>query len=278
MMIKIATIAGSDASGGAGLEADLKTFEEYGLYGMAAVTLIATMDPGNNWGHKVFPVEEDALRSQLETVFKGVGIAAAKTGMLGTFYAVDAAGEYIEKFAVKNYVLDPVMVCKGAGEALNPELNAAIAKKLLPLAEVATPNLFEAEQLSGLGAISSIEQMKEAARIIHGKGARHVFIKGGAKLREAVEAASPKAVDLLFDGKEFEIFEADLVKTAWNHGAGCTTSAAIAGGLARGLSVRDAAALAKRFITESLAASFALNQWVGPGNPSAWRGDRLFGG
>jgi pyridoxine kinase len=276
MMIKIATIAGSDASGGAGLEADLKTFEEYGLYGMAAVTLIATMDPDNNWAHKIFPVEEDSLRAQLETVFKGVGAAAVKTGMLGTFYAVDLAQEYIEKFKIKNYVLDPVMVCKGAGEALNPELNAAVEKKLLPLAEAATPNLFEAQQLSGIKEINTIEQMKEAARIIHGKGARNVFIKGGAKLKEAVEASQPKALDIFFDGKNFEILEEDLVKTTWTHGAGCTTSAAIASGLARGLPVRDAVLLAKKFIAESLKAGFALNKWVGPGNPSAWRKDRLY--
>jgi pyridoxine kinase len=277
MMIKIATIAGSDASGGAGLEADLKTFEEYGLYGMAAVTLIATMDPYKTWAHKVFPIEEASLRSQLETVFKGVGVTAAKTGMLGTFYAVDLAQEYIEKYKIKNYVLDPVMVCKGAGEALNPELNAAVEKKLLPLAEIATPNLFEAQQLSGLKEITTVEQMKEAARIIHGKGARNVFIKGGAKLNEAVESNLPKALDIFFDGKNFEILEEDLIKTTWTHGAGCTTSAAIASGLARGLSVRDAVLLAKKFITESLKASFALNKWVGPGNPSAWRKDCLFG-
>jgi pyridoxine kinase len=277
-MIKIATIAGSDASGGAGLEADLKTFEEYGLYGMAAVTLVATMDPDNNWAHKVFPLGEDALRSQLDTVFKGVGAAAAKTGMLGSFYAVDLAREYLEKYQIRNYVLDPVMVCKGAGEALNPELNTAVEKKLLPLAEVTTPNLFEAEQLSGLREITTVEQMKEAARIIHGKGAKYVIIKGGAKLKEAVESSPAKAVDLFFDGKEFIILEEDLVKTAWNHGAGCTTSAAIASGLALGLPVWDAVTLAKKFITESLKAGFALNKWVGPGNPSNWRKDRLFGG
>jgi pyridoxine kinase len=274
MMIKIATIAGSDASGGAGLEADLKTFEEYGLYGMAAVTVIATMDPDNNWAHKVFPLDEISLRSQLETVFKGVGVSAAKSGMLGTFYAVDLLRDFLNKHKIKNYVLDPVMVCKGAGEALNPELNEAVAEKLLPLAEITTPNIFEAEQLSHIKEINSVERMKEAAKIIHGKGARHVFLKGGAKLKEA---SSTKAIDLFYDGKDFEILEEDLIKTSWTHGAGCTTSAAIAAGLARGLSVRDAVALAKKFITESLKAGFALNKWVGPGNPSAWRKDRLFG-
>jgi pyridoxine kinase len=276
-MIKIATIAGSDASGGAGLEADLKTFEEYGLYGMAAVTVVATMNPDNNWSHNVFPLEENALRSQLETIFKGVGVAAAKSGMLGTFYAVDLTREYIKNYGIKNYVLDPVMVCKGAGEALNPELNAAVAEKLLPLAEIATPNIFEAEQLSGLKEITNLEQMKEAARVIYGKGARHVFIKGGAKLKEAVEAGQPKAVDLFFDGKDFRILEERLIKTAWTHGAGCTTSAAIASGLARGFPIWESVVLAKRFITKSLKAGFALNKWVGPGNPTDWRKGRVFG-
>jgi pyridoxine kinase len=270
-MVKVATIAGSDASGGAGLEADLKTFEEYGLYGMAAVTLVATMDPKKNWAHSVFPLDENALRAQLETVFNGVGVSAVKSGMLGTFHAVELAAEFVRAGSVRNYVLDPVMVCKGNDEALNPELNAAVVQKLLPLAAVATPNLFEAGQLSGITNISTVDQMKEAARIIHGNGAEVVFIKGGSKLPDAV-----KAVDLLYDGKTFELLDALLIKTNWTHGTGCTTSAAIAAGLARGLSVYDAVALAKKFITESLAGSFALNQWVGPGNPSGWRKETLF--
>jgi pyridoxine kinase len=108
--------------------------------------------------------------------------------------------------------------------------------------------------------------MKEAARIIFDQGAAHVFIKGGAKLPGAA-----KAVDLLYDGKTFELLEAPLLPTTWIHGAGCTTSAAIASGLARGLPVREAVVLAKKFISLSLGGGFALNQWVGPGNPSAWR-------
>jgi pyridoxine kinase len=274
-MVKIATVAGSDASGGAGLEADLKTFEEYGLYGMTAVTLIATMNPDNNWAHGVFPIDEKTLKAQLETVFKGVGVTAAKSGMLGTFYAVELTREYISTYKIKNYVLDPVMVCKGnaaiADEALNPELNQSVAEKLLPLAYVVTPNLFEAGQLSGIKEISSVEQMKEAAKIIAGKGAANVLIKGGSKLPNAAEA-----VDLLYDGKNFELIKAPLIKTSWVHGAGCTVSAAIAAGLARGLSVYDAVILAKKFISQSLKGSFALNKWVGPGNPSNWRSGNLF--
>lgn len=268
-MIKVATIAGSDASGGAGLEADLKTFEEYGVYGMTAVTLIATMNPDENWSHAVFPIAENVLRAQLTTIFKGVGLNALKTGMLGTEYAVELSREFISEYAISHYVLDPVMVCKGAGEALNPELNDAVEKKLLPLCEIITPNLFEAGQLAGMGTLKSISQIEEAADIIYKKGAKNVFIKGGAKL-SALESLT-HALDFFYDGKKIEHIEGPLINTAWTHGAGCTTAAAITAGLAKGLSVRDSVHLAKKFITNSLQASFSLNQWVGPGNPCAWR-------
>ena len=270
-MIKIAAIAGSDASGGAGLEADLKTFEEYGLYGMTAVTLIATMNPDNNWSHGVFPIAQDVLKAQLETIFKGVGVSAVKTGMLGTDYAVQLAAHYIASYNVKNYVLDPVMICKGAGEALHPELNTAVKNKLLPLAEVVTPNLFEAGQIAGISDVDTIEKMESAAEIIFKQGARSVFIKGGSKLSSAQK--SGEAIDVFFDGSSMMHIKSPLLKTTWTHGAGCTTAAAITSGLARGLSAKDAVLLAKKFISKSLSSSFALNQWVGPGNPSAWRAE-----
>ena len=119
--------------------------------------------------------------------------------------------------------------------------------------------------------------MKEAARIIHDKGAKNVFIKGGAKLKEALAGPQAKALDILFDGKEYHLIEEPLIKTVWSHGAGCTVSAAIASGLAKGLPVWEAVVQAKKFITKSLLAGFALNQWVGPGNPSHWRKNTLFG-
>ncbi|MGI5174612.1 bifunctional hydroxymethylpyrimidine kinase/phosphomethylpyrimidine kinase [Treponema sp. OMZ 840] len=268
-MIKAATIAGSDASGGAGLEADLKTFEEYGVYGMAAVTLIATMDPHNNWAHAVFPLEEKVLRAQLETIFAGIGPDAVKTGMLGSSYAIELAREYISAHKNRTYVLDPVMVCKGAGEALHPELNRDLEKKLLPLCTVVTPNLFEAAQLAGTDEITTKEQMETAARIIADKGAKNVFIKGGSKL--AAASGLSCASDLFYDGTSAEFIESPLIATEWTHGAGCTVAAAVTAGLARSFSVREAVLLAKKFITESLSASFQLNRWVGPGNPSAWR-------
>ncbi len=270
-MIKIATIAGSDASGGAGLEADLKTFEEYGLYGMTAVTLIATMDPDNNWNHGVFPIAENVLDEQLKTIFKGIGVNAVKTGMLGTEYAVNLSSRYISSYGIKNYVLDPVMVCKGAGEALHPELNALVKTKLLPLARVVTPNLFEAGQLSGITDITTIDAMEEAAKKIHSLGAGSVYIKGGSKLSES--HTRKEAVDIFFDGSSMMHLSSPLLSTSWTHGAGCTTAAAIASGLARGLSTKDAVILAKKFINKSLDNSFPLNKWIGPGNPSGWRAD-----
>jgi len=265
-MIKVATIAGSDTSGGAGLEADLKTFQEYGVYGMAAVTLIATMDPDNEWAHGVYPVAEPTLRAQMQTIFKGIGVSAVKTGMLGTPYAVEMAAEYIREYKITRYVLDPVMVCKGAGEALNPELNNLIAEKLLPLSLVVTPNLFEAGQLAGMKTPATIEEMKEAARRIGDRGARNVFIKGGSKLE-----GQTSAIDLFYDGTDFNQVESALIATKWTHGAGCTTAAAITAGLALELEPYEAVSRAKKFITLSLRGSFALNKWVGPGNPALWR-------
>jgi len=265
-MIKVATIAGSDASGGAGLEADLKTFEEYGVYGMTAITLIATMDPEREWAHGVMPLDEGVLRAQLQTIFAGVGVDAVKTGMLGTEYAVNLAAEYITAYKVERYVLDPVMVCKGANEALNPELNHLVAKRLLPLSLVVTPNLFEAGQLAGMKTPETVDEMKAAARKIHERGAKNVFVKGGSKL-----AGQGSAVDVFFDGQEFNQVEGAMIDTRWTHGAGCTTAAAITAGLALGLEPYEAVSRAKKFITLSLRGSFALNRWVGPGNPSLWR-------
>jgi pyridoxine kinase len=268
-MIKAATIAGSDASGGAGLEADLKTFEEYGVYGMVAVTTIATMDPDADWGHGVYALPEAEIERQMKTVFKGVGVQAAKCGMLGTDYAVELTRKYVTDYKVP-FVLDPVMVCKGSNEPLNPELNAAIREKLVPICQIATPNLFEASQLAGVGEIKTLDAMKEAAKIIFDKGAKTVFVKGGAKLADYT-GEKDKSLDIFYDGKDYTLIEAPLIHSTWNHGAGCTTAAAVTAGLARGLSPLEAVRLAKKFITASLSQGWPLNKWVGPGNPTAWR-------
>jgi pyridoxine kinase len=254
---KVLTIAGSDTSGGAGIQADLKTFQELGVYGMTALTTIVTMDPKNNWNHNVFPIAIDTLKAQLETVLS-TGIDAMKTGMLGSVEIIELAAKVIDENKLDKVVIDPVLVCKGEDEVLHPETAVALREILVPRATVVTPNLFEAGQLAQTGPIKTIEDMKEAAEKIHALGAKNVLIKGGSKL------AHEKAVDLLFDGKEFRLFESERINTTYTHGAGCTNSSAITAELAKGKSVIEAVQTAKDFITAAITHGFKLNEYVGP--------------
>ncbi|WP_419882440.1 pyridoxine/pyridoxal/pyridoxamine kinase [Peribacillus sp. B-H-3] len=263
-MKKALSIAGSDASGGAGIQADLKTFQELGVYGMTALTVIATMDPKDNWNHKVFVQDIDALQAQLDTILS-TGIDSMKTGMLGTVEIIELAARTIDENQLKNVVIDPVMVCKGTDEVLNPETAVALREVLVPRATVVTPNLFEAWQLSQTGPITTVDDMKKAAEKIHELGAQYVLIKGGSKLEHE------KAIDLLYDGKEFEILESEKIETAYTHGAGCTYSAAITAELAKGKSVKEAIYTAKEFISEAIRHSWKLNQYVGPVMHGAYR-------
>lgn len=259
---KTLTVAGSDSSGGAGIQADLKTFEEYGTFGFSALTTIVTMDPDNNWSHGVTPIDAKLVQEQLKTILSGGKVDAMKTGMLGSVDIIKATREAIDKHALTNIVIDPVMVCKGEDELIQPENAEAIRDLLLPVATVTTPNLFEAGQLSGLGKLKTVEDMKEAAKKIHDLGVKYVVIKGGKALE------SDKAIDLMYDGHDFTIYEVEKVNTNYNHGAGCTFAAAITAGLAKGLSVPDAVKKAKDFVTAAIQNGFALNQFIGP----VWHG------
>ncbi|MGE7835847.1 bifunctional hydroxymethylpyrimidine kinase/phosphomethylpyrimidine kinase [Viridibacillus arvi] len=254
---KTLTIAGTDASGGAGLQADLKTFQEHGTYGMCAVTVVATMDPDNNWSHGVYTLPIDVLKAQLKTTLS-TGVDAVKTGMISTEEAIQVAGEAIANSGTTNVVIDPVMVCKGEDEVLNPGNVEAMIKYLLPQALVTTPNLFEAGQLAGTGTPKTIEELKVAAQKIHELGAKNVIIKGGKALQHE------KAIDLFSDGEKFILLEADKVDTTYNHGAGCTFAAAITANLANGLSVREAVLESKAFVAAAIEHGWKLNQFVGP--------------
>ena len=248
---KVMTIAGSDTSGGAGIQADLKTFQELGVYGMTALTSIVTMDPKNNWHHSVFPIAIETLETQIETVLS-VGIDAMKTGMLGTVEIIELAARVIDENKLDRVVIDPVMVCKGEDEVLHPETVDAMREFLLPRATVVTPNLFEAGQLAQTGPVRTLEDMKAAAVKIHDMGAKFVLIKGGSKL-----LTEEKAVDLLYDGEEFMIYESEKLETTYTHGAGCTYSSAITAELAKGKSVYDAVDVAKEFITAAISKASA---------------------
>jgi len=254
---KILTLAGSDTSGGAGMQADLKTFQEHGTYGMTALTSIVAMDPNEGWKHNVFPIETNIVDKQLECAFS-VGLDAMKTGMLGSVEIVQLGAKYIDQYSLKNVVIDPVMVCKGEDEVLLPETVDASRELLLPRALVTTPNLFEAWQLSKVGPIKTIADMKKAAERIHALGANNVVIKGGKALEHE------KAVDLFYDGKEFVLLETEKIDTTYNHGAGCTFAAAITANLAKGEEVFAAVFKAKQFVAAAIRHGWKLNEFVGP--------------
>lgn len=263
-MKKVLTIAGSDTSGGAGIQADLKTFQELGVYGMTALTTIVTMDPKNYWSHNVFPIAIETLQAQLDTILS-TEIDAMKTGMLGSVEIIELAAKTIDENKLDRVVIDPVLVCKGEDEVLHPETADALREILVPRATVVTPNLFEAWQLAKTGPIRTIDDMKEAAAKIHELGAKYVLIKGGSKLNHE------KAIDLLFDGQEFKIYESDRIETTFTHGAGCTYASAVTAELAKGKTVYEAVETAKEFITAAISHGFKLNQYVGPTMHGAYR-------
>ncbi|MBR7796473.1 pyridoxine/pyridoxal/pyridoxamine kinase [Agaribacter marinus] len=255
-MKKTLTLAGSDSSGGAGIQADLKTFQEHDVYGMTALTSIVTMNP-DGWSHHVSPIDVNIVEKQLDTILS-VGVDAMKTGMLGSVDIIELGARKIEEYQLRNYILDPVMVCKGDDEVLQPENTDAMRELLLPHAIVTTPNLFEAGQLAQTGPIKTVDGMKEAAVKIHELGAKNVIIKGGKAFDYE------KALDLFYDGNSFTLLEKDKINTTYNHGAGCTFAAAITANLAKGKSVEDAVRDAKDFVTAAITSGWKLNAYVGP--------------
>ncbi len=254
---KVLTIAGLDVSGEAGLNADLRTFEEFGVYGMSVMTVVVACDPDNNWSHDIYPLPLELIEKQLKTVCKGVGVDALKTGMLGSAELVELVVETIEKYRLKNVVIDPVLVCKGIDEIMVPDAARVIKEKLVPLADVVTPNSFEAAYLADMNVVETLEDAEEAARRIHALGAKNVIIKSGSR------SDTDEYVDVLFDGRNFIHLSTERLDDVYNMGAGCTFSAAIASGLASGDSVSSAMNRAKSYVTTAIEGSFKLNAYVG---------------
>jgi len=259
---KTLTIAGSDTSAGAGMQADLKTFQELGTYGIVALTSIVTMDK-KSWSHDVTPIPFDVLEKQLETAIS-IGPDAVKTGMLGTQEIIKRAGDAYVESGADYFVVDPVMVCKGENEVLNPGNTDAMIEYLLPKATVVTPNLFEAGQLANLGTLKSIEDMKKAAEVIHEQGAKHVIIKGGKALDQ------DKSYDLYYDGQKFYQLTTDMFQQSYNHGAGCTFAAATTAYLANGKSPKEAVIAAKAFVASAIKNGWKMNDFVGPVDHGAY--------
>ena len=253
------TIAGSDSGGGAGMQADLKTFSALGVFGLTAVTAITAQNTRDVTG--IVEIAPEMVARQIDAVVSDIGVDAAKTGMLSSAPIIEAVAERIRHHRLERLVVDPVMIAKGGARLLRPDAVDALRRYILPLALVVTPNLPEAEALCGR-RIETRAQMDEAARRIADLGPRYVVVKGGH-----LEGA---AVDAVYDGARFEHLEAPRIVTRHTHGTGCVFSAAITAGLARGDEVPTAIRAAKTFITGAIEYAVAVGGGHGPVNPM-WR-------
>ena len=246
------TIAGSDPSGGAGLQADLKTFHQHGVYGMAAVTLLTVQ---NTVGvSDVAVMDPNLVVRQIEAVVSDIPPAAAKTGALGGSDMIEAVAESAGRFAFP-LVVDPVMASKHGHALLDDDAVEVLRARLLPKAFIVTPNIHEAARLTGLPC-ASVDAMEQAAHVLHEMGATHVVVKGGALGGEAMDV-------LLSDGAVTRLPGARIDSGA-THGSGCVFAAAITARLALGRSVADAVAGAKRFVAEAIAGAPGLGGGIGP--------------
>jgi len=247
------TIAGSDSGAGAGIQADLKTFAALGVYGTSAITAITAQ---NTVGViQVLALSPKLVGAQIDAVISDIGAHALKTGMLANAAIIDVVVNKIREHRLKNIVVDPVMVATSGDLLIQKNAVHAMRTKLIPLATVVTPNIAEAEELTGMKLRSS-KEMKEAARLISEMGAKIVIIKGG-------HLKGP-AMDLFFDGKKFTALNAPRIRTKNTHGTGCTFSAAITAYLAKGEKIERAVALAKQFITQAIQTSFSIGAGHSP--------------
>lgn len=253
--VRVLTIAGSDSGGGAGIQADLKTITVLGGFGMSVVTALTAQNTLGVQG--IHDVPPGFIAAQFDSVAGDIGIDGAKTGMLATVEAIRVVAGKIREYRIAKLVVDPVMVAKGGMALIREEAKRTLIEELLPLAFILTPNIPEAEALSGRG-IATLADMKSAARIIHRLGPRHVIVKGGHLAGDAV--------DLLYDGDGFREYRGERFATADTHGTGCTYSAAIATGLAGGLDAEEAVGRAKQYITAAIRHAWRVGGGHGPTN------------
>jgi hydroxymethylpyrimidine/phosphomethylpyrimidine kinase len=248
------TIAGSDSGGGAGLQADLKTFLACRVHGMSAVTAVTVQ---NSLGVKGFyELPPHAVAEQIESVVSDIGVGAAKTGMLASAEIMAAVAQTVRRLGVTPFVVDPVAASQHGDPLLRPDAIAALRELIIPLASIVTPNLGEAALLTGL-EVRSPADMADAARALRALGPEWVLVKGG-------HLDSGDAVDLLYDGTDFVELAAPRFATLHTHGSGDTLAAAITAALARGLGMVDAVREGKRFITGAVEGSFPLGAGRGP--------------
>ncbi|MFN0123992.1 MAG: bifunctional hydroxymethylpyrimidine kinase/phosphomethylpyrimidine kinase [Blastocatellia bacterium] len=264
-MQTVLTIAGFDPSGGAGVLADIKAFAAHGCFGVAAITSLTAQNTTAVLG--AYHQPPDIVRAQLEPLISDFQIAAVKTGMLPTREIIALTAEFIARQRLRHVVIDPVIRSTSGYDLIDDIAAAALIQDLFPLADVITPNLAEAERLTGL-RVRTLDEMKTAARRIHalsggkiaGGPARAVLVKGGHLEGHAT------AIDVLYDNDEFALYEAARISTRNTHGTGCTLSAAIAALLARGHDLRAAIGQAKQYVTAAIAQAPGLGHGAGPLN------------
>ena len=270
---KALTIAGSDSGGGAGIQADLKTFQELGVYGMSALTAVTAQNTLGVQG--IYPLEAEAVAAQLDSVGSDLPPDAVKTGMLFSSAIIREVADKVREYGWhRRLVIDPVMVAKGGSQLLLHEAMQALITGLLPLALVVTPNLPEAELLTGM-KIHRMSDREQAARLLHGMGPQFIVLKGGH------DPSGDEVVDLLYDGREFTYMNSPRIETRHTHGTGCTFSAAVTAGLALGNSIAESVHTAKAYIQAAIEDSLGLGAGQGPtnhfayGNRNRLRGQQL---
>lgn len=255
-MRRALTIAGSDSGGGAGIQADLKTFTAFQVYGLSVLTAITAQNTLGVQGVETLP--PDFVTLQIRSVLSDIGADAGKTGMLATNEIVAAVAEGVREFQLPNLVVDPVMVSATGHRLLDEDAVEAVKTLLFPLATVVTPNLDEATILWG-EKVKDLNEMKEAAKAIKALGPRYVLVKGG-------HLSGPKILDVLYDGKRFEVWDTPKIPTEHTHGSGCTISAAIAAGLAKGHKVKEAVDTAQRYIHAAIRTAVKIGKGKSPVN------------
>ncbi|MGM8212504.1 bifunctional hydroxymethylpyrimidine kinase/phosphomethylpyrimidine kinase [Virgibacillus sp. W0430] len=251
---RLLTIAGSAAGGSAGIQADLKTFQELNVYGMSVITAIVARNPDT--GKNVHAQTMDAIEAQFSTAKKQVGFDGVKTGMLFSIEVIEKVAQLLQQTDVKKVIVDPVMVGKLDSKLLKDDAIEALKTKLLPLATIITPNMPEASILLGGRVLNNVEDLKQAAIDLHDLGPKYVLVKGGR--------LEGPAVDVLYDGHQLTIFEAPRIDTINTSGAGCTYSAAIAANVVKGKSIHEAVLLSKSFVTTAIEHGFTYTEMVGP--------------
>ncbi|MSR22870.1 MAG: bifunctional hydroxymethylpyrimidine kinase/phosphomethylpyrimidine kinase [Gemmatimonadetes bacterium] len=250
------TIAGSDSGGGAGIQADLKTFQSFGVFGTTAITAITVQDTTGVRG--VHPVPPEFVRAQIDAVAEDLGPAAVKSGMLATAALVRTVATAIEDHRMVRYVLDPVLVSSTGARLLDPDAVGSISARLLPLAALVTPNLDEARVLTELEVLG-VEGQREAARRLVQMGARAALVKGG-------HSPGTEVADLFWDGTTERIWRRPKLPTRNTHGTGCTLSAGIAAGLAWGIPLENAIERALTYVERAIRTAPGLGSGVGPIN------------